>query len=308
MQKSSRTMSSPIRKTVIAFDLYGTLLSTESIAKELATHIEGNEAKANEIAALWRRYQLEYSFRITCMSKYASWYTLTLASLRHALAEHSVSLPAPVVTSLMNSYDSLSVWPDVPAGLQALSEQQDRTAPYIFSNGTATMVSASVKNSEGLKEWSGSSNSSSSGKVTGIAAGSATRGLFRELVTVDKIHGVSAAGGDAYANGTQRAFKPARCVYEGLLSAVHADGERSDDEGLKNVKMSDMWLVTSNPFDVVGALNAGMKAAWVDRGGKGWIDGLAHVTGFDGPTFVASGIDDVVERIAEWDDEDENKT
>lgn len=38
---------------VIAFDLYGTLLSTESIAKELATHF-GDE-KASEIAALWRR-------------------------------------------------------------------------------------------------------------------------------------------------------------------------------------------------------------------------------------------------------------
>jgi len=41
-------------KTIIAFDLYGTLLSTESIAKELATHF-GNE-KAEAVAALWRRY------------------------------------------------------------------------------------------------------------------------------------------------------------------------------------------------------------------------------------------------------------
>lgn len=38
---------------VIAFDLYGTLLSTESIAKELATHF-GDE-KAASIAGLWRR-------------------------------------------------------------------------------------------------------------------------------------------------------------------------------------------------------------------------------------------------------------
>ncbi len=41
---------------VIAFDLYGTLLSTESIAKELASHF-GDE-KAQSIAALWRRYGL----------------------------------------------------------------------------------------------------------------------------------------------------------------------------------------------------------------------------------------------------------
>jgi 2-haloacid dehalogenase len=43
-------------KTVIAFDLYGTLLSTESVAKELATHF-GDE-KAKSIAALWRRWVL----------------------------------------------------------------------------------------------------------------------------------------------------------------------------------------------------------------------------------------------------------
>lgn len=41
-------------KIVIAFDLYGTLLSTESIAKELASHF--GEEKAKSIAALWRRF------------------------------------------------------------------------------------------------------------------------------------------------------------------------------------------------------------------------------------------------------------
>jgi 2-haloacid dehalogenase len=47
---------SSANKTVIAFDLYGTLLSTESIAKELATHFR--DEKAQSIAALWRRYVL----------------------------------------------------------------------------------------------------------------------------------------------------------------------------------------------------------------------------------------------------------
>ena len=54
-------------KTVIAFDLYGTLLSTESIATELAKLFGDDTAKS--VAALWRRYQLEYSWRITSMGK-----------------------------------------------------------------------------------------------------------------------------------------------------------------------------------------------------------------------------------------------
>ena len=51
---------------IIAFDLYGTLLSTESIAKELATHF--GEEKAKSLAGLWRRYQLEYTWRLNSMS------------------------------------------------------------------------------------------------------------------------------------------------------------------------------------------------------------------------------------------------
>jgi len=54
-------------KTVIAFDLYGTLLSTESIAKELAKSF--GEDKAQSIATLWRRYQLEYTWRINSMGE-----------------------------------------------------------------------------------------------------------------------------------------------------------------------------------------------------------------------------------------------
>lgn len=52
---------------VLAFDAYGTLLSTESIAKKLATHF-GDE-KAQNIATAWRRYQLEYTWRANSMGK-----------------------------------------------------------------------------------------------------------------------------------------------------------------------------------------------------------------------------------------------
>lgn len=49
---------------VLAFDLYGTLLSTESIAKKLEAHFP---AKAQSISSLWRRYQLEYTWRLNSM-------------------------------------------------------------------------------------------------------------------------------------------------------------------------------------------------------------------------------------------------
>lgn len=52
-------------KIVLAFDVYGTLLSTESIAHKLAQHF--GEAKAASIAAEWRKYQLEYTWRLNSM-------------------------------------------------------------------------------------------------------------------------------------------------------------------------------------------------------------------------------------------------
>ena len=57
----------PPSKTVIAFDLYGTLLSTESVAKELAK-IYGDD-KAQSLATQWRWYQLEYTWRINSMGQ-----------------------------------------------------------------------------------------------------------------------------------------------------------------------------------------------------------------------------------------------
>ena len=54
-------------KTVVAFDLYGTLLATDSIANQLATYFGATKAQA--ISALWRRYQLEYTWRLNSMGK-----------------------------------------------------------------------------------------------------------------------------------------------------------------------------------------------------------------------------------------------
>jgi 2-haloacid dehalogenase len=57
---SHKSIMSPKEEIVLAFDAYGTLLSTESIAKKLAEHF--GQEKAAGIAAKWRLYQLEYTW------------------------------------------------------------------------------------------------------------------------------------------------------------------------------------------------------------------------------------------------------
>jgi 2-haloacid dehalogenase len=81
---------------------------------------------------------------------------------------------------------------------------------------------------------------------------SAVRGLldhagvlarFSKIVSVDAI----------------RTFKPDPAVYEHLVSELNARREM-------------VWLISSNPFDVIGAKACGLRAAWVQRDPKRVFD------------------------------------
>ncbi|KAI8961888.1 haloacid dehalogenase [Daldinia sp. FL1419] len=232
------------KKTVIAFDLYGTLLSTESIAHELAKIYD--EEKAKQLAALWRRYQLEYTWRINSMGEYKSFSEITRNALGHAVAEHGLTLSAQDADTLMKSYDSLHVFPEIPSALKLLEGSQGSVDAYVFSNGTDEMVGNSIKTSPELGPH-------------------AER--FKSLITVDSL----------------QCFKPDKRVYEHLVEQVGKKGQASD-----------IWVVSANPFDIVGSRAAGLKAAFIDRVGKGWIDRLDEKRA---PVVVASGVDEAVTSI-----------
>lgn len=248
---------------VIAFDLYGTLLSTDSIAEHL-TKICGDDAKAKQTTSLWRRYQLEYSWRITAMGLYQPFSTLTEAALGHAAAETGILLKPDDIAALMKDYDALQAYPDVEQGMHQLrtakskqnGEQEVRC--LIFSNGTSTAVNASMASSQTLGRYADMFEPPLSGADVG-------------------------------------AFKPARSVYNHLIR------EAAKDSGVGTGAGGDgLWLVSANPFDVVGASASGIKVVWIDRAGTGWIDGLGGAIG-EGikPTHVGSGVDEAVRWILE---------
>ena len=54
-------------------------------------------------------------------------------------------------------------------------------------------------------------------------------------------------------------FKPDPVVYNHFLARAGAPA-------------ADAWLVSSNPFDVIGAVSAGMRAAWVRRSPQAVLD------------------------------------
>ncbi|KAI0402288.1 haloacid dehalogenase [Xylaria palmicola] len=237
-------------KIVIAFDLYGTLLSTESIAEELA-NIYGRD-RAPSLAALWRRYQLEYTWRINSMGKYKSFAEITRGALAHAVAEHDLTLAAADAETLMRAYDALHAFPEVPAALELLRANGRAVDAYVFSNGTADMVGNSVRTSPDL--------------------GPHAAALFKAIVTVDGV----------------RCFKPDPRTYAHLV-------EQTGKEG----RPADVWVVSANPFDVVGARAAGLQAAFIDRSGRGWVDQLydAHV-----PSLIAGSVSEAVQYILDYVD------
>ena len=152
----------------------------------------------------------------------------------------------------MKAYDNLSTFPDVAPALKALANESSLTA-VVFSNGTNSMVTNSVRSSPDLSPHAH---------------------VFESIITVDEV----------------KCFKPDPRVYYHLAAMVGV--------GKSSEEMGRLWLVSGNPFDVLGARAVGMQAAWVNRGGAGWTDGL--VQGETGkPTVVVKGLGEVVEAVKE---------
>ncbi|KAI1435812.1 haloacid dehalogenase [Xylaria sp. CBS 124048] len=242
-------MTSPSR-IVIAFDLYGTLLCTESIAHELAK-IYGEDMAAS-LAAAWRRHQLEYTWRMNSMGQYKPFDQITRNALSHALAEHDQTLTSDNTTTLMHSYDSLHVFPEIPKAMQIVKKPDEPVVvvPYIFSNGTESMIANSVQASPELAPYAD---------------------IFHSFITVDDV----------------KCYKPDPRTYAHLI-------ERSKAQDCE----SHVWVVSANAFDIVGARTAGLKAAFIDRAGKGWVDRLLDEQSEDNiPSLISSSVKEAIECI-----------
>ncbi|KAJ5084455.1 hypothetical protein NUU61_009034 [Penicillium alfredii] len=230
-------------KTIVAFDLYGTLLSTDSIAKQLEKYV-GHE-KAQSISALWRQYQLEYTWRLNSMGRYEDFARVTRNALVHALAENGEQL-GDDLTQVLEAYESLSTYADVNPALTRVAADPSIRA-VVFSNGTKAMVSNSLLRSREISPHAH---------------------VFQDIVTVDEI----------------QSYKPSRASYEHLAKQV----DKSSSQ------MNELWLISGNPFDIVGARSMGMHAIWVDRVGVGWKD--AAVPDLR-PDAIVQSLEHIVEEV-----------
>lgn len=199
--------------TVLAFDVYGTLIDTHGVVVKLRDFI-GN--KAEEFSHVWREKQLEYSFRRGLMRSYETFGVCTSQALDYTNAYLGVELTAEQKAELLSEYRSLPAFDDVKESLEGLKAAGHIL--YAFSNGT-------------------------SDAVEGLLAAAGILDLFDGVVSVDD----------------QQTFKPSPDVYEHLLNTTAASAR-------------DTWLISSNSFDVIGAVAYGLNSTWVRRSNKSIFD------------------------------------
>jgi 2-haloacid dehalogenase len=89
------------------------------------------------------------------------------------------------------------------------------------------------------------------------------RSYFLDIVSVDEI----------------KSYKPNPDVYSHFLTRAEA-------------LIENAWLISSNPFDVIGAVSYGMRAAWIKRSAEALFDPW----GIE-PTLTLNGISNLAEQI-----------
>lgn len=122
------------------FDAYGTLFDFNSAA-ERSRDVLGD--KVDELSAVWRTKQLQYTWLRGLMGKHAPFWQVTGEALDYAL--DTLGIEDPVLRQrLMDLYLRIEAFPEVVDVLKALKDGGMKTA--ILSNGSPDMLAAAVEN------------------------------------------------------------------------------------------------------------------------------------------------------------------
>jgi 2-haloacid dehalogenase len=98
-----------------------------------------------EMSALWRTRQFEYTWLRTIGRQYVDFWQVTEEALIFSCKSLKLELTKVDQDRLMQSYLELKAWPDAPAALKGLKESGLRLA--FLSNFTVAMLDQAVKNS-----------------------------------------------------------------------------------------------------------------------------------------------------------------
>ena len=190
------------------FDAYGTLFDFNSA---VGRHRERLGNVADQVSALWRTKQLEYTWLRSLMGKHAEFWQVTQDALDYALDAFAVT-DRNLRNDIINTYLELDCYPDVKGTLKKL--KTGGLQLVILSNGTPAMLDAAVKSS-GLTN------------------------LIDRILSVEEV-GI---------------YKPDPRVYRLATDRL-------------NLQAKQIVFLSANAWDAVGAANAGLRVAWINRFGQ----------------------------------------
>lgn len=113
----------------ILFDAYGTLFDLDSVVANAA------------LCQLWRRTQIELTWRRALMERYEDFWQLTRAALRTAVTQLSITLAPGEFENLIDAWLSPTVFDDARRALNQLQ----KFPLSILSNGTPAMLEAAIR-------------------------------------------------------------------------------------------------------------------------------------------------------------------
>lgn len=128
-----------MRLSALVFDAYGTLFDVHSVTSKLDELFPG---KGAQLSQLWRTKQLEYTWLLSVMDRYADFNQVTQDSLRHACHALECAYSRTALEHLRKAYRQLAVFPDAVVALNRLGADKARLA--ILSNGAPEMLDAVV--------------------------------------------------------------------------------------------------------------------------------------------------------------------
>jgi|SRR6185437_9252582 2-haloacid dehalogenase len=123
---------------VFVFDAYGTLFDVHAAIGRFRSDVGPD---ADRMSDIWRTKQLEYSWTLTMLGRYADFWVLTERALDYALGRVP-SVNKELKSKLLDAYFMLDAFPDARAALRALKEKGHKTG--ILSNGSPAMLNAAV--------------------------------------------------------------------------------------------------------------------------------------------------------------------
>ena len=133
-------MASP--SPIFVFDAFGTLFDVHSAARENASRLGDASARVSQI---WRAKQLEYTWISTGIGEVAPPFCeVTRLSLHYALSV--CGLPADAAPGLLESYQRLAPFTEVPGALRRLKADGAKLA--VLSNADPDMLDDLVANAK----------------------------------------------------------------------------------------------------------------------------------------------------------------